>query len=113
MEQASDGEEDGEGEVTDNIDREGFYGDDAEVQEPEVLSQAPGSSKKGPAMKGVTSKSSKGTQKELDGVDSLIVDGSVFEMLFNVKLSSPHIILAEVIQFLHGFAHLHSCFVQI
>lgn len=62
-----------------------------------MLSQAPGSSKKGPAMKGVTRKSSTGAQKELDGVDSLVVDGSVFEMQFSVKLSSPHIILAEVI----------------
>lgn len=86
-----------EGEVTENVDREGFYGDDTEVQEPEVLSQAPGSSKKGPAMKGVKPKSSTGAQKELDGVDKLVVDGSVIEMQFSVKLSSPHIILAEVI----------------
>lgn len=62
-----------------------------------MLSQAPGSSKKGPSMKGMTPKRSTGTQKELDGVDTLVVDGSVFEMQFNVKLSSPHIILAEVI----------------
>lgn len=75
-----------------------------------MLSQAPGSSEKGPAMKGVKPKSSTGAQKELDGVDKLVVDGSVIEMQFNVKLSSPHIILAEVIQFLHRFALL---FVQI
>lgn len=105
VDQIVDGDgEKGEGEVTEDVDRDRMY-DDEEGEPPVVSIQTPEPAKKGAAKKGVTPKTGK---KEKDkeiagGSDTLTVHGTTFEMQFNVKLQSPHIILAQVITSLSAF----------
>ena len=74
------------------MDRDRLY-DDEEV---DVVPQTPDVSRKESAAKSSTSKG-QGSQKEVDGANTLSVDGRHFNMQYVVKLSTPHIILAEVI----------------
>lgn len=96
LEQAIGGDGDDDQEVTENADRDRLYEDEDVAGDVDMAPRTPDLSRKDSVKKGSTSKG-QGSQKEVDGADTLTVDGTLFEMQFTVKLSTPHIILAEVI----------------
>lgn len=91
------GDEDDEQEVVENMDRDNLYDDEADRGDTDVVPRTPDVKKRDSASKIRSTSKSQGPQKEVDGADSLTINGNVFEMKFTVKLSTPHIILAEVI----------------
>jgi hypothetical protein len=96
LDQAIGGDGDDDQEATENVDRDRLYEDEDGAGDVDMVPRTPDLPKKDSAKKASTSKG-QGPQKEVDGADTLTVDGTVFEMQFTVKLSTPHIILAEVI----------------
>ena len=99
FEQAIGGDGDDDQEVTENVDRDHLYEDDHGGGDINTGPRTPDFPRKDSAKKASTSKG-QGSQKEVDGAETLTVDGTEFEMQFTVKLSTPHIILAEVISLL-------------
>ncbi|XP_024394449.1 DNA-directed RNA polymerase I subunit 1 [Physcomitrium patens] len=97
-EQAVLGDEDDEQEVVENMDRDNLYDDEADRGDTDVVPRTPDVKKRDSASKIRSTSKSQGPQKEVDGADSLTINGNVFEMKFTVKLSTPHIILAEVVE---------------
>lgn len=81
--------------MTENVDRDRLYDEEDEGADIAMVPRTPDLPRKDSVKKVSTSKG-QGSQKEVDGADTLTVDGNVFDMQFTVKLSTPHIILAEV-----------------
>lgn len=96
LEQAIGGE-DGydEQDVTENIDRDGLYDEEDEGGFTTMGPRTPDLSRNDSGKKVSTTKG-QGSQKEVDGAETLTVKDNVFDMQFTVKVSTPHIILAEV-----------------
>lgn len=77
------------------MDRDRFYDDEDEGGDTTMVPRTSDLPKKD-SVKKVSTTKGQGSQKEVEGADTLTVSGTVFDMQFTVKLSTPHIILAEV-----------------